>query len=219
MVITAELPKVRHHYCTLYLVRHGETEWNVIKRVQGHTDSPLTERGVNQAQQLCELLASVHFAVIFSSDLLRAHRTAEILNIERNLALTTSHLLRERHYQGDYEGKPEEEYLRDERALIAQLKRATEEEIRRLNVGGAESDEEIIGRVATILREIAVGYPGKNVLVVTHGGAIRTLLIHLGWTQRKMLPKGSFSHCGYVKLLCDGIDFFVEDVVGVTLTQ
>lgn len=213
-----ELVKDREHYCMLYLVRHGETEMNVSGLFQGHVDSPLTENGVKQAEELCEILRPIRFDMIFSSDLARAHRTAEILTVDRQLAIETSHLLREI-YGGDYDGKPYDLFLADHRKLLEELGDATEEEQRRVRVGSAETDEELMKRFITVVREIAVGYPGKTVLVVTHGGCLRRFLHHLAWASRERLPPKSFSNCGYVKLLCDGVDFFIEDVVGVTLTQ
>lgn len=211
-------PKDGQNYCTLYLVRHGETEMNVLDFFQGHSDAPLTESGIKQAQQLCEVLRPVRFDALFSSDLARTHRTAEILNVERDLAIQTSHLLREL-YGGEYEGKPFDHFLSDQKKLLEELGALTEEEHAKVRVGNSESAEELRGRLLVILREIAVGYPGKKVLVVTHGGAIRSLLIHLGWVTREELPPKSFGNCGYLKLLCDGIDFFVEEVVGATLKK
>lgn len=218
MVITAELPKDRTTYCTLYLVRHGETEMNISGLFQGHVDSPLTENGVKQAEELCEILRHIHFDTIFSSDLARAHRTAEILTVDRQLAIKTSHLLREM-YGGEYEGKNFHGWLEDLQALLEKLGELTEGERLKVKIGNGESEEDVAKRLTTILREIAVGYPVKNALVVTHGGAIRILLIHLGWATRGQLPPKSFSNCGYVKLLCNGVDFFVEEVVGATLKQ
>lgn len=211
-----DLPKDREQYCTLYLVRHGETEMNVANVFQGHIDSPLTENGIVQAERLCEVLRLIRFEALFSSDLTRTRRTAEILNAERKLAVQTSQLLREL-YGGEYEGRDYNFYLEAHRKLLEELGDLAEEERVRVRVGNGETDEELVARGFTILREIAVGYPGKNVLVVSHGGMIRRLLIHLGWATSTSLPPKSFSNCGYAKLLCDGIDFFVEEVVGVNV--
>lgn len=213
-----EHSKDKNNYCTLYCVRHGETEMNVSGLFQGHVDSPLTEKGVAQAQQLCEILRPIHFDAIFSSDLARAYRTAEILTIDRQLAIETSHLLREM-YGGEYEGKDFHGWLEDMQASLEKLGELTEEDRMKVKIGNGESEEDVIGRLITTLREIAIGYPAKNALVVTHGGALRMLLIHLAWASREQLPPKSFSNCGYVKLHCDGIDFFVEEVVGAKLKK
>lgn len=87
----------------MYIVRHGETEWNVRKLLQGQKDSNLTEKGKEEAERLAKKFKDTPFDAIFSSDLLRAKRTAEILAVEHNLAIQTNKLLRERHF-GRLEG-------------------------------------------------------------------------------------------------------------------
>ncbi len=204
-----------NNYCTLVLVRHGETEWNVLDIQQGWMDSPLTQDGISQAHELRGTLGDQKFDAIFSSDLLRAHRTAEIFNIDRQLAIQTSKALRERS-AGAYEGRPKSEYNTDLRLLIEKRGELSEEEWRKFKItDDAESEEEFVQRFILSLRELSVAYAGKRVLVVTHGGSIRTVLIHLGYAPRKKIPKGSFGNCGYVTLQCDGIDFFIQEVVGL----
>ena len=58
----------------IYLVRHGETEWNVLRRVQGSMDAPLTENGIQQAKNVAKRLAKVDFAAAFASPQMRAYR-------------------------------------------------------------------------------------------------------------------------------------------------
>src|SRR3989339_1397072 len=95
---------LRNNYCHLYLVRHGETEWNVQKIIQGHKDIPLNQKGEKQARRLAKKLVKIKFGVVFSSDLLRAKRTAEIVVLEKKIAVKTTKTLRERHF-GRFEGK------------------------------------------------------------------------------------------------------------------
>lgn len=213
-----EPPKDRQSYCTLYLARHGETDWNTRRLCVGWSDIPLNENGERQASQLSELFRSISFDTVYSSDLVRARRTAEILSAERKLTHETSHLLREMFY-GDYEGRHVDDFANDKRILLEQTGKLTEEELRTVAIGNSESEENAIKRFTTALREISIRHTPKTVLIVAHGGVIRTLLHRLEWATREQLPACSFSNCGYVKLLCDGIDFFVEDVVGATLKQ
>lgn len=202
-------------YCTLYIVRHGETEWNKNDIIQGQVDSPLTPAGIEQAKTTAEELKGVHFDAIFSSDLLRARRTAEIIKLERQLAVNTSKLLRERSF-GHFEGKPVEEYKSAVKHLFEQAQHLPIEEQWKFKFGeDVESDEEIISRFITQLREIAVAYAGKTALVTTHGGCIRAFLIHVGAYEYGSLPPGSFQNAGYVKVLSDGVDFFVKEIKGV----
>lgn len=197
---------------TIYIVRHGETEWNVKGLLQGHKDSPLTKEGVNQAKKISKKLGHIKFDLIFSSDLLRAKRTAEIIAEERKLAIETSRLLRERYF-GTFEGKPHHSVRKAFGQVLDSLK---ENERFKYNFsGGIESDEELTVRLTTFLREAAITYPGKNILVVTHGGTMRALLINLGFGTHKSLEYGAVGNSAYLKLESDGVDFFIKEVVGV----
>ena len=78
-----------------------------------------------------------------------------------------------------------------------------------------ESDGEVAIRFIAVLREIAVAWPGKNVLVATHGGCIRLFLMRVGFQPYGALGRGAFSNAGFVKVRCDGVDFFVNEVNGL----
>ena len=201
--------------CTIYLVRHGETEWNKIGIVMGQSDSPLTEAGLEQAKTTAQELKDVHFDAIFSSDLHRAHITAEIIKLERELVIQTSKALRERTY-GSWEGKLSEEYRKNFQHLFDKIKELSEEEQKKFGFADdIENDEQVISRFITQLREIAIAHPNRTVLVVTHGGCIRTFLMHIGYVKYGELPVGSFSNAGYAKIASDGVDFFVKEVKGI----
>jgi broad specificity phosphatase PhoE len=207
--------KNNDNFCTLYLVRHGETEWNKNGIIQGQLDSPLTNEGIKQVQQIANELKDIHFDAIFSSDLHRAYKSADIINIERQLVIQTSKALRERSW-GHYEGTSREEYWKKFQHLMDKVKELSEKEQTKFKFDyDIESEEDVIGRFFTQLREIAVAYPSKNVLIVSHGGCLRTFLTHLGFAKYGELPMGSFSNAGYIKVLCDGIDFFIQEVKGV----
>ena len=137
---------------------------------------------------------------IFSSDLHRAHRTAEIIKLERELVIQTSKALRERTY-GSWEGKLGEDYRKNFQHLFDKVKELSEKEQKKFRFADdIENDEQVIGRFITQLREISVAYPNKTVLVVTHGGCIRTFLMHIGYVKYGELPVGSFSNAGYAKI-------------------
>src|SRR3990172_12494183 len=105
---------------TFYLVRHAQTEWNVKGIVQGGTtDSPLTESGKKVSKELAGKFKDIKFDLVFSSDLLRAKRTAKIIVLEKNLAVRTTELLRERSF-GEFDGKANSE-LRAVHELLSKL--------------------------------------------------------------------------------------------------
>lgn len=201
--------------CTIYIVRHGETEFNVANIMQGHTDAPLTEIGIKQAKDLGEVFKDINFNVVFSSDLLRARRTAEFILAERNLAINTSHILRERNY-GKYDGGPLGVYREENKEIFEKMKNMHRLERRKINVAsGVESDEEMYNRLIPFLKELAVAHADKTVLVTTHGGIIRVLLSYLGWSGEEDLKSGSVKNTAYIKLFSDGTDFIIDDVQGV----
>lgn len=199
--------------CTVYVVRHGQTEWNVERRIQGQGDSPLTQMGLSQAKDLGKLLQGVHFDAVFSSDLLRAKRTAEMIVLEKELAVVTTELLRERAF-GRFEGRYIAE-LKEFDEIFEKL--SDEEKFSYKSEPEIESDEEISSRMIRFIREIAVRFTGKTLLMVTHAGMMQALLIHLGYATYQTLPHGSIKNTSYIKLATDGVDFFVQETKGITL--
>ncbi len=79
----------------IYLVRHGETDWNQAGRLQGQTDIALNAQGLEQAREAAERLKEVPFEIAFCSPLIRAKRTAETIIGDRKITLTTDERLRE----------------------------------------------------------------------------------------------------------------------------
>jgi len=212
------MPQENNNYCTIYLVRHGETEWNKKRIIMGQSDSPLTETGIEQVKATAQELKHVDFAAIFSSDLLRAQRTAAIIKLERQLAVQTTKALRERTF-GHYEGMSVEEFEKIFKDSFDKLKQLTEKEQKAFKLDrDIESDDDVVGRMITRLREIAVAYPGKNVLVVSHGTSIRTFLLHIGYAKLEELKTGAVVNGGYAAVLCDGIDFFIKETRGINKT-
>lgn len=202
----------KKRYCTFYIVRHGEAEFNVKKIVHGHVDSPLTEKGKEQARVLGRTFRNIRFDRVFSSDLLRAKRTAEIIALEHKLAVETTQLLRERTF-GKLDGQPLEALKAFEK-LLQEL--SAKEREQKLTTHNFESNEKLVGRFIQFVRETAVAHPGKTILVVSHGGLMRTFLIHVGFIKHDQLPPGAIENTAYVRFLSDGVDFFIEQAVGVS---
>lgn len=202
------MDQVSPSYCSLYIVRHGQTDWNARGLLQGETDIPLNKEGIKQAKILGKSLQKIKFDAIFSSDLVRAKKTAEIIAMERKMAVATTKLLRERRY-GKFEGQPYQlrrQFHKDWEKLSKQAR------IRLRPDQESETDEEAVSRLITFLREVAALYLGKTVLIVTHGGLMRALLNHL---SDKTYLTGSVSNSAYIKLESDGVDFFIKDLQGI----
>jgi broad specificity phosphatase PhoE len=157
----------------LYVARHGETDWNAAGRWQGHTDVPLNALGREQAKLLGARFATVPLAGIVSSDLSRASETARTVAEELGLDLVYEDpLLRERSF-GIFEGLTREEcdklYPEEWRAWVE--KRHTPK--------GGETQSELSKRMLSGLGRAAwtVAHAGAGVLVVTHGGAMRAVIL------------------------------------------
>jgi broad specificity phosphatase PhoE len=194
-----------------YIVRHGETDWNKQKKAQGHTDIPLNETGEVQAKDVAKLLKDIKFDLAFSSDLLRAKRTAEIIALEHNLAVQTTEALREKGL-GTLEGKSTNVF-RAELELLKAL--SHEERIKHRFNDESEIEEEFISRIFTFLRETAIAYPEKNILVGTHGGVLHMLLVHLGVMTYNESDMTKIHNAAYIKVESDGVEFFVKEQVGI----
>jgi len=163
---------------TLLLVRHGETAWNREGRFQGHTDIPLSDTGRAQARALRDRLGAAHahlfddhHSAVVTSDLRRAHETAEIAFGGASRVVHVRRALREFCY-GRFEGHTRPEI--DERfpgAMAAWLRGNPS-----FAVEGGESRAEVHARVHAAVRAFLVETSQRHVVVVAHGGVMRQLL-------------------------------------------
>lgn len=173
----------------LHLIRHGETDWNVQKRYQGSQDIPLNERGRLQAEEARKSLSDKTFAGIYSSDLKRAMETAEIIRGEREHLIETFSELQETCY-GSLEGKTFAEIeAQFGMRLDFQTQLSNLEKLHHKIIPDMESGFEVINRVLPTLELIARKHKDQDVIVVTHGGVIRALLVHLAdydWSTTKI---------------------------------
>lgn len=149
-----------------YIVRHGETLFNIKHVCQGWCDSPLTPKGINQAKECSKLLKDIPFEHVYVSTSERAVDTMFNLIDDRQLPITYSKSLKEKNF-GDMEGEkfeafPKGDVVNDDFILSH----------------GGESDEMAFERFYTFLNETAVKHTG-NVLIVTHGALIKILLERL----------------------------------------
>ncbi len=160
---------------TLYLARHGETEWNRIGRWQGATDIPLSDVGRAQARLLADRLRDRRIARVHASQLSRALETAQIVAARLGApAPAADPRLRERGY-GAFEGLTREECAERFPGVWEQYLAD-----RRVVPPGAEPQAEVIERITAAMTEIAAGVAAQSesgaILVVSHGGAIRSFI-------------------------------------------
>jgi len=153
---------------TIFLARHGESDWNVEKRFQGHRDRPLTERGREQAHALADLVGAEKINAVYTSPLSRARETAEIVAARVGLKVVALPELREVD-TGSWSGLSR-----------ADVEARFPEGFAHWRSGGSawengESYDEMAERVIGALRKIAEDHPDGRVLVVSHGGPIRAI--------------------------------------------
>ncbi|WP_459181835.1 histidine phosphatase family protein [Streptomyces sp.] len=175
----------------LVLWRHGQTAWNLEGRFQGTTDIPLTEVGLAQAKRAARLLAALRPDAIVASDLRRAADTAAELSALTELDVAHYEGLRET-YAGVWQGLTHQEITQRFGEEYAAWKRG--EPVRR---GGGELETEVADRAAPVVLEAADKLPdGGTLVVVSHGGAIRTTIGRLlGLDPFTWESLGGLSNC------------------------
>ncbi|WP_405498141.1 histidine phosphatase family protein [Streptomyces sp. NBC_00096] len=175
----------------IVLWRHGQTSWNLERRFQGSTDIELTEAGVAQARRAARLLASLKPDAIVASDLRRASATAAELAAITGLTVAHDEALRET-YAGEWQGLTHDEILEKYGDQYAAWKRG--EAVRR---GGGELETEVADRAAPVVLEHADRLPpGGTLVVVSHGGTIRTTIGRLlGLDSYNWEGLGGLSNC------------------------
>ena len=159
----------------IYLARHGETEWNAIRRVQGWTDIPLSTFGVAQAEALGERLGRVPLTAIYSSDLGRAMETARPTAGRHGLIVTPLQALREKRF-GDWEGLTQTQLERDYTELWYRYHTERDMDV---VVPNGETWAQVMSRMTGALVGILRDHPGPEdaVLVVGHGGSGRVIIL------------------------------------------
>lgn len=153
----------------LVLIRHGETAWNRERRMQGQTDTPLSDIGRAQARALGERMARHSFSTIYSSDLKRAWDTADAIAQLSGHDIVSEPRLRERTF-GVFEGLTYEDMTQRYPAEHARFSLREPD----YAVPGGESPRQFFERSLACLEDIAAAHPGETVLVVTHGMILDT---------------------------------------------
>ena len=157
----------------IILIRHGETEWNSQKRMQGHSNSDLSEVGRGQIQELGELMKNVSFDHIYSSDSLRARQTAEAITQYSGHTLQFDQRIREKNL-GVFEGLTSTEAKERHPEVYRLFKTAGANYV----IDEGESTQQLLERALEFIEEIRLRHPQERVVMVTHGGVVRVLMKH-----------------------------------------
>jgi probable phosphoglycerate mutase len=157
----------------MIVIRHGETTWNLDGKYQGHADSPLTKRGLAQAHAVGKRMKKLPFDVLYSSDLTRAHRTAQCIATETARDIVLDLRLRERNL-GIFQGMCREEFIVKYPEIYAQY----QADLLHYVIPQGESIQQCYQRCIGCFEEIAQHHAGQTVVAVTHGGILANLLKH-----------------------------------------
>lgn len=157
----------------LILIRHGETEWNSLGRLQGHLDSQLSAKGLRQADALAARLASVSFHALYCSDLGRALETARRIAARTGHSVVQDLRLRERGL-GLLEGLTREEANQRHPEVFAEYAAGGPDFV----IPGGESASQRLRHAVECLEELGARHAGARVVVVTHGGVLSSLFRH-----------------------------------------
>lgn len=159
----------------LYIFRHGETDWNLERRIQGHVDRELSERGVLQAGKLSEYLKQYTLDVLLTSDLSRAFETAKIVNKFHNLDLSVSIDLREAYY-GEAQGKTIKDIDLEYGPQAWQQWISDNVDDHDFSFPGGETKRQRDARVFNYLKPYLQNTKYKSIGVSTHAGVVRGLI-------------------------------------------
>ena len=157
----------------LFLIRHGESTYNAEGRIQGHQDPPLSELGLRQAEAIARRLCSETLDAVYSSDLMRASATAEMIAAPRQLPVLTTPFLRESRL-GVIEGLTRSEMEEMHPQLLHEWRR----EPLTARPPGAESIEDVVARCRAFLAEtLPDDSQGSRLVIVGHGGSLRGIVV------------------------------------------
>lgn len=191
------------HQTLVYLVRHGQTTYNIERRFQGQLDVPLSEEGEKQARAVADWLAlqPVSFSALYSSDLLRALETARTIAARIGLIPQQERALREIHV-GEWQGLVSDEI---EARFPGQLS-GWHDQAPGFRVPGGETTAELQRRMLDWYRQAIAVHRGRAIIVVSHGMALGSLVAGLNeWdlSDRERMAQVRHGNTGVSVLLAD----------------
>ena len=158
----------------IFLIRHGQSEWNCLNKIQGQKNTLLTDLGKKQALYLGNRLIDEKIDIIYTSDLIRAYNTAEIISNRINKPLIVNKSIREINF-GLWEGltiQEIKERYKDEYSIWLK-------EPDKLNIQGFENLISLQERAMKSINEIILKNNGKNIAIVSHGAILKTIILGL----------------------------------------
>ena len=158
----------------IILIRHGETDWNRVRRMQGHIDIALNNHGRQQARALALALAVEKPDVIYASDLQRARDTAQAVADVHAMEVVIDHALRERCY-GAFEGLMYDEISHHFPAAFEQWRARDPHARFPAGERDAETAHEFYARSVNAVTTLALRHNGEKILILTHGGVLDCL--------------------------------------------
>jgi probable phosphoglycerate mutase len=181
----------------IVVVRHGETQWNIEARIQGHGDSALTDKGLRQADAIARRLAGEAFDALVSSDLGRAMQTAARIGAAVNREVIPDPRFRERNF-GCCEGITYTDLHERYPDAFGRHLQDTNPDFR---VPDAETRREFYARIAGAFEDLARERAGQDVLVVCHGGVLASLYRHIHGIPAETLASVDIPNAAYNRVL------------------
>ena len=168
----------------IYIIRHGQTDWNLINKIQGKKDICLNKTGIMQAEKAREKIEKYDFDLIICSPLKRAKQTAEIINHNKNVQIIYDEALMERGF-GNYEGTQ----INFDENPISNLELNVE-------INNIEPAKQFYDRVSKLLDYIKNNLEDKKILLVTHGGTVRAIETYFfGTDENGNMPPDILKNC------------------------
>lgn len=197
----------------IYLVRHGETHWNHLGKIQGQSDISLNEAGIRMAQAAAERLKDVSFDRVFSSPLLRARQTAEILADGRGVAVETDERLKEMSF-GCEEGAAVDRICENPQDPMYRFFRDPEHFC---PPEGAESFEQLYERTGAFMRDVLLPLEKtcRYVLVTAHAAVNHSIINAVAGIPLSEFWKIRIGNCEAMKIILEGGNFHLEASEGV----
>lgn len=172
----------------LYIIRHGETDWNKEKRLQGQSDTQLNALGISLAEITARALSDVKFDYIFSSPLMRAYKTAQIMRLDRDVEIVTDDRLKEICF-GTNEGLYPEQMPKDFHYFFDAPEKYRPAE-------GGETYEQLCARsrdfIDKVIVPLSVREPEATALITAHGALNKSIMIYLNHLEIKNMWDGVF---------------------------